>query len=55
MKEQAKDEHKNTLGYVFIGLGRLEAYSGAKPMNINWRLEEPLPPYLWKDSAKLAI
>ncbi len=55
VREQAKDEYKNTIGYVFIGRGKLEDYSGAKPMNINWRLEEPLPPYLWKDSAKLAI
>lgn len=28
---------------------------GAKPMNITWRLDEPIPPYLWKDSAKMAV
>jgi len=23
-------------------------------MNIQWRLEEPMPAYIWKESAKLA-
>ncbi|WP_203295320.1 DUF3427 domain-containing protein [Luteirhabdus pelagi] len=55
VREKAKDEFGNTMGYVFIGKAFIQDYSGAKPMNINWKLEEPMPNYLWKESAKLAI
>ena len=49
------DEYGNTMGYVFLGDARLIEHSGAKPMNIKWELSEPMPPYLWKDSAKMAV
>jgi len=55
LREQAKDEYGNTIGYVFIGRGKLKDYSGSKPMNINWELEEPLPKYIWNESAKLIV
>jgi hypothetical protein len=29
--------------------------SGAKPMNIEWKLKEPMPAYIWKESGKLAV
>ncbi|MBE0653431.1 MAG: DUF3427 domain-containing protein, partial [Bacteroidales bacterium] len=54
VREQNKDEYGNTMGYVFIGEGNLSDYYGSKPMSITWELEEPLPPYLWKASAKMA-
>lgn len=41
------------MGYVFIGNANFEDTYGSKPMSIRWRLEEPLPHYLWKDAAKL--
>jgi superfamily II DNA or RNA helicase len=53
VREKNKDEFGITMGYVFIGEGRIDEYYGAKPMNIKWRLSEPLPHYLWKDAAKL--
>ncbi len=43
------------MGYVFIGDGSINEYYGSKPMNIKWKLQEPMPPYLWKDSAKMAV
>lgn len=55
VRERNKDEFENTMGYVFIGDGRITDFSGSKPMNIKWKLEEPMPSYLWKDSAKMAI
>lgn len=55
IRERAKDEFGNTMGYVFVGKGHIEDYYGSKPMNIQWELEEPMPNYLWKESAKLAI
>ena len=53
VREKSKDEFGNTMGYVFIGEGKLNSYSGSKPMNIKWDLTNPIPHYLWKDAAKL--
>ncbi|WNH14299.1 DUF3427 domain-containing protein [Thalassobellus suaedae] len=55
VREKAKNEFGNSLGYVFIGEGELKDFNGSKPMSINWKLEEPMPHYLWKDAAKLSI
>jgi len=55
VREKAKNEFGNSLGYVFIGEGELKDYNGSKPMSINWELREPMPHYLWKDAAKLSI
>jgi len=55
IREKAKDEFGNTMGYVFVGEGNLKEYYGEKPMSITWRLNEPMPHYLWKDAAKLRV
>ncbi|MGK0412016.1 MAG: superfamily II DNA or RNA helicase [Polaribacter sp.] len=55
VREKAKNEFGNSLGYIFIGEGNLKDYYGSKPMSINWKLEEPMPHYLWKDAAKLSV
>lgn len=55
LREQKKSEYNSTLGYVFIGKGFYQEHEGSKPMSIKWKLEEPIPNYLWKDSAKLAV
>ena len=55
IREKSNDEFGNTMGYVFIGEGNIKEHYGSKPMSINWELNEPMPHYLWKDSAKMAI
>lgn len=55
VREQNEDEYKNTMGYVFLGDARLIEHYGSKPMSIKWELNEPIPPYLWKTSAKMAV
>ena len=55
VREKNKDQFGNTMGYVFIGEGKLKDHYGAKPINIKWELSEPLPHYLWGDAAKLRI
>jgi superfamily II DNA or RNA helicase len=55
IREKNKDEFGNTMGYVFVGKGELRDYYGSKPMSIQWELSEPLPHYLWKDAAKMAV
>ncbi len=55
VREKNTDEYGNTMSYVFLGDGKLIEHSGSKPMNIKWELNEPMPPYIWKDIAKMAI
>ena len=55
IREKNTDEFGNTMAYVFIGISNYIEHSGSKPMSIQWELNEPMPPYLWKDSAKMAI
>ena len=55
VREKANDENGNTLGYVFIGEANFRETEGSKPMSIKWELNEPMPNYLWKESAKLSI
>lgn len=55
VREKAKDEFGNTMGYVFVGEGNIQDYYGSKPMSINWELAEPLPQYLWNASAKMSV
>jgi superfamily II DNA or RNA helicase len=55
VREKAKDEFDNTMGYVFIGEGNIQDYYGTKPMSINWLLNEPIPLYVWSASAKMSV
>jgi len=53
VRESKQDADKFTQGYVFIGPAAFVEYKGSKPMSIIWKLEESIPNYLWKESAKL--
>jgi superfamily II DNA or RNA helicase len=55
VREKNTDEFKNTMAFVFIGNAKFLEYSGSKPMSIKWQLHDPMPHYIWKDSAKMAI
>jgi hypothetical protein len=55
VREKNADEFGNTISYVFLGLVNYIEHYGTKPMSIKWELKEPIPPYLWKDSAKMAV
>ncbi|MES2829466.1 MAG: DUF3427 domain-containing protein [Bacteroidota bacterium] len=55
VREQNEDEYGNTMSFVFLGKANFVKSTGAKPMNIEWRLEEPMPAYIWKESGKLAV
>jgi Domain of unknown function (DUF3427)/Helicase conserved C-terminal domain len=55
IREKNTDEFGNTMAYVFLGLTNYKEHYGSKPMSITWELNEAMPPYLWKDSAKMAI
>lgn len=55
VREQNENEYGYTMSYVFLGLADFQQSSGAKPMNIEWKLKEPMPAYIWKESGKLAV
>jgi hypothetical protein len=55
IRERANDENGNTMSYVFIGEADFKENEGAKPMNIKWKLKEPIPLFLWKESAKMSV
>lgn len=55
VREQNGDEFGNTMGYVFLGDANYLEHEGAKPMNIKWELSEPMPAYIWNETAKMAI
>lgn len=55
VRERNEDEFGNTMSYVFLGECIYREHYGSKPMSITWELKVPMPPYLWKDSAKMAI
>ena len=54
VREKNNDEFGNTMGYVFLGDANYVNHYSEKPMSITWELNEPLPSYMWKDSAKMA-
>lgn len=54
-RESKNDEDKFTQGYVFLGPVNYVESSGSKPMSIKWKLHEPIPNYLWKDTAKMVV
>lgn len=55
VREKNNDEFGNTIAYVFLGLANYRNHYGSKPMSIHWELHEPIPHYMWKDVAKMAI
>ena len=55
VREQNADEFTNTMSYVFLGKADFVKSTGAKPMNIEWKLQEPMPAYIWRESGKLAV
>jgi hypothetical protein len=55
VREKNEDEYGVTMSYVFLGKADFMSFSGAKPMNIEWRLHESIPSYLLQESRKLAV
>jgi superfamily II DNA or RNA helicase len=55
VRERNLDEYGNTMASVFLGEGILDEHYGSRPMSIKWKLNEAIPPYLWKDSAKMSV
>lgn len=55
VREEKKDAYGFTSPYYFLGPVEYLSHSGSRPMNINWELHEPMPAFLWKGAAKMAV
>lgn len=55
VREEKKDNYGLTSPYNFLGPVDYISHTGSKPMSINWQLQEPMPAFLWKGAAKMAI
>jgi superfamily II DNA or RNA helicase len=55
VREEKKDDYGLTSPYYFLGPVDYLSHRGAKPMSINWELQEPMPAFLWKSAAKMAV
>ena len=55
VREHSKDEYGRTMGFVNYGEVDYVSHTGSQPMSITWRLREPMPSFMWKQAAKLAV
>jgi hypothetical protein len=55
VREQSDDEFGNTMGFVNFGEVNYVSHTGSQPMNIVWQLRNPVPDFMWHDTAKLAV
>jgi superfamily II DNA or RNA helicase len=55
VREEKKDTFGFTSPYHYLGPVDFISHRGSKPMSINWELREPMPAYLWKAAAKMAV
>jgi superfamily II DNA or RNA helicase len=55
VRENKKDSYGFTMPYYFLGPVEYVSHRGSRPMSINWRLEEPMPAYVWKSAGKMAV
>jgi len=55
VREQSKDEYGSTMGFVNFGEVEYVSHHGSQPMSITWQLTHPMPAFMWKQAAKLAM
>ncbi len=55
VRESNHDENKNVMTYVCLGKVFYKSHYGSQPMSITWKLEYEIPPFLWKNIAKMSV
>lgn len=53
VRERKRTRWGNTAGYVFLGPVRYVSFESVRPMNITWKLNEPMPAFLLEKGRKL--
>lgn len=51
LRNTKKDERGETESYFFAGPVKLHTWEGSQPIDITWKVEEPLPADIYKQSA----
>ena len=51
IRNQKKDERRETEPYFFVGPVELKRWEGSQPMNIVWKVNEPLPADIYRATA----
>ena len=54
LRERKHDERGESMPYVFLGPLRIAAWSGERPINIEWDLEHPMPADVLRTAAVVA-
>ena len=54
MRERQKLANGLAEPFVFLGPATLRSWKGARPMQIEWELEEAMPAWLFRHAAVLA-
>jgi superfamily II DNA or RNA helicase len=55
VREQTDDEYGRTMGFVNYGEVEYVSHTGSQPMSITWKLQSPMPSFMWQQAAKLAV
>lgn len=55
VREKNADENRRTMGFVNFGEVEYISHTGSQPMNITWKLKDPMPNQMWHEAAKLAV
>ncbi len=55
VRESKHDRWNNTGCYTILGFADYVSHTGSKPMNITWRLEQPIPAKYLKETKKLIV
>ncbi|OKL49514.1 hypothetical protein BSR29_00715 [Boudabousia liubingyangii] len=53
VRQSKKDEWGQTEPYAFLGKVHYQEHSGGKPMSIIWKLDEPIPAHIEKETSTL--
>lgn len=51
VRNSKKDERGETEPYFFVGQAKIKKWEGSQPMDIIWKVEEPLPADIYKASS----
>jgi len=51
IRDQKKDERRETMPYYFCGPLEIQSWKGSQPMDIVWKVQEPLPADIYQASS----
>lgn len=55
VREFKNDIYRNTAPYTYLGTANYVLHNGSRPMNITWKLDDPIPAKYLKKTNKLVV